>query len=54
MDGGECAACHPGYFIPWERGPRYPLSRRPVEPQSKSGHFGEQTIPYLFWASNPR
>jgi len=21
LDGGECSACHPGYFTPWDRGP---------------------------------
>jgi hypothetical protein len=42
LDGDEWSASRPGRFTPQGKGPRYPLDRRLVWPQSQSGHGVEE------------
>jgi hypothetical protein len=42
INGGEWSASRHGRFIPRERAPFYPLIRRLVGPQSRSGGGGEE------------
>jgi len=51
-DGGVWSSSHPDHFTPWKRDPVTHLMETRWA-QSRSGCFGEETVPWLCWFVQP-
>jgi hypothetical protein len=49
LDEGEWSVSRPGLFIPGEIDPRYPLDRRLVGPDNRSGRYEEEKNLTFAW-----
>jgi hypothetical protein len=54
LDGGEWLASRPGRALPQGMDRRYPLERKLVGPQSRSGHRGQRKNPLPLPGIEPR